>query len=118
MTAKPLGPEGETALRLLPWSSPDGKPCYLAPGDGYSPLSQRADEIEALQLNMGAQLLQHAHALLSDRKVSSGELRYLGHRLTEALRDVLRVAESRGGRLLAYGDDEGVDLGNDSARNP
>ncbi|MGR3936456.1 hypothetical protein LCH29_26630 [Streptomyces sp. BRA346] len=91
-------------MRLLPWSSPDGKPCYLAPGDGNSPLSRRADEVEALQLSMGAQLLAHARALLDDRKASAGELRFLATRLTEALRDVLRVAESRGERLPAYDD--------------
>ena len=32
----------------------------------------------------------------------AGELRFLATRLTEALRDVLRVAESRGERLPAY----------------
>ncbi|MFE9060734.1 hypothetical protein [Streptomyces violaceusniger] len=105
MTATPLGSPLRTALRLLPWSSPDGKPCYLSPSDGNSLLSRRADDIEALQLCMGAQLIAHARALLNDRKASTGELRFLASRLTEALRDALRVAESRGGRLAAYGDD-------------
>ncbi|MDX3227290.1 hypothetical protein [Streptomyces sp. ME19-01-6] len=91
-------------LRLLPWSDPDGKPCYLAADSGDSPLSRKADEIEALQLDMGAQLLSHAAALLADSKASSRELRFLAHRLTEALTDVLRVAESRGERLLACDD--------------
>lgn len=57
MTATPLGSPGRAALRLLSWSSPDGKPCYLAPGNGHSPLGRRADEVKGLQLNMGAQLL-------------------------------------------------------------
>ncbi|MGY0060666.1 hypothetical protein ACWY4P_29685 [Streptomyces sp. LZ34] len=92
-------------LRLLPWSGPDGKPCYLSTDDGNSRLSRRADEIEALQLGMGSQLLGHAAALLADNKASSRELRFLAHRLTEALSDALRVAESRGGRLLAYNDE-------------
>ncbi|MFD8380712.1 hypothetical protein ACFV2X_19540 [Streptomyces sp. NPDC059679] len=91
-------------LRLLPWSDPDGKPCYLAADSGDSPLSRRADEIEALQLDMGTQLLSHATALLADNKASNRELRFLADRLTEALTDVLRVAESRGERLLAYDD--------------
>ncbi|MFF6845540.1 MULTISPECIES: hypothetical protein [Streptomyces] len=105
MTATPPGSPSRAALRLLPWSSPDGKPCYLAPGDGYSPLSRRADELEALHLTMGAQLLAHAHAFLDGRKVSAEEIRYLANRLTEALRDALRVAESRGGRLRVYEED-------------
>lgn len=94
-------------LRLPPWSDPDGRPCYLAADSGDSPLSRRADEIEALQLDMGARLLNHAAALLADNKASNRELRFLADRLTEALTDALRVAESRGGRLLAYHDDAG-----------
>ncbi|MFI0717069.1 hypothetical protein ACH4SK_42240 [Streptomyces inhibens] len=43
--------------------------------------------------------------MLNDRRVSNGELRFLGERLTEALRDVLRIAESRGaGRAVAAED--------------
>ncbi|MDT0543785.1 MULTISPECIES: hypothetical protein [Streptomyces] len=94
-----------TGLRLLPWTSPDGKPCYLAADHEDSPMSRRADEIEALQLSMGTQLLGHARALLGDHKADAGELRFLANRLCEALRDVLRVAESRGRRLPAHDDD-------------
>ncbi|MET7906536.1 hypothetical protein [Streptomyces sp. NPDC005336] len=50
-----------------------------------------------------------ALASVANDKVSSGELRFLANRLTEALRDALRVAESRGGRLLTpneHGTDE------------
>ncbi|MET7763138.1 hypothetical protein [Streptomyces sp. NPDC005336] len=89
----------ESPPRLLPWTSPDGKPCHLASDGGDSYPSRRADEIEALQLRMGTELLDHARALLDARAASSGELRFLASRLTEALRDALRVAESRGGRL-------------------
>lgn len=92
-------------LRLLPWSGPEGKPCYLSTDDDNSRLSRKADEIEALQLDMGAQLLGHAGALLGNEKVGLVELRFLACRLTEALRDALRVAESRGGRILAYVED-------------
>ncbi|MBU3870913.1 hypothetical protein KN815_44760 [Streptomyces sp. 4503] len=95
-------------LRLLPWSSPEGKPCYLATDDSNSRLSRKADEIEALQLAMGAQLLAHARAMLEQDKASSGELRFLAWRLAEALADALRVAESRGGRLLVHGE-QGAD---------
>ncbi|MGO4421374.1 hypothetical protein AB4Z54_22380 [Streptomyces sp. MCAF7] len=48
-----------------------------------------------------------AAALLADNKASSRELRFLADRLTDALTDALRVAESRGGRLLAYHDNGG-----------
>ncbi|MCQ8832550.1 hypothetical protein [Streptomyces malaysiensis] len=88
-------------LRLLPWTTPDGKPCYLATDGGDSYLSRRADEVEALHLHMGTALLDHARALLDDRKAGPGELRYLANRLTETLRDALRIAESRGDRLVA-----------------
>ncbi|WP_063732589.1 hypothetical protein [Streptomyces sp. RTd22] len=96
-------------LRLLPWTSPDGRPCYLAPAGAHSRLSRRADEIEALQLSMGAELLGHARALLDDRKVDIGEVRFLAERLCEALRDVLRVAESRGARLPVGDEENGQD---------
>ncbi|MDI3423553.1 hypothetical protein QIT00_34265 [Streptomyces sp. B-S-A12] len=84
-----------TALRLLPWSSDDGKPCFVL-GDGNGPVSRIADEIECVQLAMAQQLLGHARELLECPRVSVGELRFLGRRLSEALTDALRVAESRG----------------------
>ncbi|RNG27791.1 hypothetical protein [Streptomyces botrytidirepellens] len=89
----------EPPLRLLPWTTPDGKPCYLSSGDADSRMNRRADEVEALQLDMGTELLAHARALLGARTAHDGELRYLAQRLTEALRDALRIAESRGDRL-------------------
>lgn len=75
----------ESLPRLLPWTSPDGKPCHLADGGDSYP-SRRADEIEALQLRMGTELLDHARALLDARAATSGELRFLASRLTEARR--------------------------------
>ncbi|MGW2325489.1 hypothetical protein ACWC5C_06945 [Streptomyces sp. NPDC001700] len=92
-------------LRLLPWSDPEGKPCYLSTDDDNSRLSRKADQIETLQLGMGTQLLEHSKALLTNEKVGVVELRFLACRLTEALRDALRIAESRGGRLLEYVED-------------
>ncbi|MGY0060944.1 hypothetical protein ACWY4P_31115 [Streptomyces sp. LZ34] len=86
-----------SGLRLLPWSDPDGKPCYLAADGDNSPLSRRADEIEALQVSMGRELLSHARALLGDHKADAGELRFLADRLCEALRDVLRGTTARAG---------------------
>lgn len=96
-------------LRLLPWSSPGGKPCFLSTDGGSSRCSRRADEIEDLQLSMGTELLGHARALLNERKADVREVRFLAERLCEALRDALRVAESRGERLPTHEDDDGAD---------
>ncbi|AEM81060.1 hypothetical protein [Streptomyces violaceusniger] len=98
-------------LRLLPWTDPNGKPCYLASDGANSPLSRRADTIEAVQVSMGAELLRHARPLLDDPKADVRELRFLANRLCEALRDVLRVAESRGARLPSYDEGDGPDVG-------
>ncbi|WP_432252166.1 hypothetical protein [Streptomyces sp. HNM1019] len=93
--------------RLLPWPGPAGQRCYLisdAEGEGY--LSKLADEMEALQLQMGTELIGHARLMLADRKTDAGELRYLSNRLIEALQDALSIAESRGGRLPMPDDSE------------
>ncbi|MEU6140110.1 hypothetical protein ABZ848_07060 [Streptomyces sp. NPDC047081] len=92
-------PEPQTAkalrsARLLPWTTPESKPCYLITDDRGGPVSRLADATEAVQLGMGAQLLSHARHLLPS--APEGELRFLAERLTEALHDALRIAESRG----------------------
>lgn len=84
--------------RLLPWTGADGKPCYLV-GDGEGHVSQLADQIEGLQLGMADGLLDHADALLTEHRLTGEELHYLARRLSESLRDVKRVADSRGARL-------------------
>ncbi|MDP5313369.1 MULTISPECIES: hypothetical protein [Streptomyces] len=83
-------------LRLLPWSGPEGKPCYLSTDDRGGYMSRLADNIEAVQLCMAAHLLEEAWKTLDDQSTDSDDLRHLGHDLTGALRDVLRVAASRG----------------------
>lgn len=88
----------QLAGRLLPWTGPQGKPCYVL-GDGTGHVSRLADGIESVQLGMAGDLLDHASDLLADRRVTAGELHYLACRLSESLRDVTRVAESRGARL-------------------
>ncbi|MFD5947269.1 hypothetical protein ACFWAZ_33830 [Streptomyces collinus] len=84
--------------RLLPWAGTDGRPCYLV-GDGTGYVSRLADEIEDVQIDMADRLLGHAAELFAERRVTGAELHYLARRLSESLRDVIRVAESRGARL-------------------
>jgi hypothetical protein len=87
-------------LRLLPWSGPEGKPCYLSTDDNGGYMSRLADNIEAVQLGTAAELLDEASDTLVDQEAGSEDLRRLAKELTGALRDVLRVATSRG-HLLA-----------------
>ncbi|KUJ65312.1 hypothetical protein ACZ90_49080 [Streptomyces albus subsp. albus] len=95
--------EPTRVTRLLPWKSPDGKPCYLdTDGESAGYVSRLADEMEAVQLGMATELIGHAEALLSDTKAGTRELRYLSARLSEALRDTTRIAESRGDRLADH----------------
>ncbi|MFE2934581.1 hypothetical protein [Streptomyces sp. NPDC059278] len=94
------------SARLLPWSSADGKPCYVV-GDGTGRVSRVADTIEGVQLGMALELLDHADDMLDDHQVTSAQLRYVLARMAEALRDVHRIARSRGDRLAASARDEG-----------
>ncbi|MGV9967953.1 hypothetical protein ACWDU3_29045 [Streptomyces olivaceus] len=92
-----------TPARLLPWGSPEGKPCYLLT-DGSGPLSRVADIVESAQLGMAGDLMGHAADLLDDPRATSDQLRYLLARMGEALTDVCRIAESRDARLLDRAD--------------
>jgi hypothetical protein len=85
-------------LRLLPWSGPEGQPCYLSTeGSGF--LSRLADNTEEMQLDTAAELLEHVLEVLGDGEGGLNELRLLATDMTGALRDVIRVAISRGHRL-------------------
>ncbi|GGK13037.1 hypothetical protein GCM10011583_51240 [Streptomyces camponoticapitis] len=95
-----------TQARLLPWPGEDGQRSYLVTDDGQSYLSTLANEMEEVQLRTGETLLDHAAAMLRDNAVSTRELRFLSRRLSEALHDALRVAESRGSRLPASDEDD------------
>ncbi|WP_344591615.1 hypothetical protein [Streptomyces violaceusniger] len=100
--------------RLLPWNGTNGQPCYLVPGEeGTGHVSKLADEMETFHLRMATELLGHALELLGNPKAEVEELRFLSNRMVEALRDVLRIAESRGLRLdLPEGsEDDGPDQG-------
>ncbi|MEW1751976.1 hypothetical protein ACIQU1_29510 [Streptomyces angustmyceticus] len=98
------------SARLLPWANADGNPCYLV-GDGTGYVSRIADSVECLQLDMADGLLGHAEDMLACPQVTSPELRFLARGLTDALRDVRRIAESRGARLPAP--DQGLGEGED-----
>lgn len=87
------------APRLLPWTTDDGKACLLSTDDEGGYMSRLADRMEAVQLGIGAEVLEHAREVLKDTKAAHGELRYVGTRLAECLSDALRIAESRGMRL-------------------
>uniref|UniRef100_A0AAU2A2R8 Uncharacterized protein n=1 Tax=Streptomyces sp. NBC_00093 TaxID=2975649 RepID=A0AAU2A2R8_9ACTN len=86
-------------LRLLPWETDTGKPCFLSTGDSPGRLSRLADEIEADQLRDGADVLGGAKAVLDDLKVGEDTLRRALRATVQVLGDVLRVADSRGARL-------------------
>ncbi|MEU8467946.1 hypothetical protein AB0F30_08465 [Streptomyces sp. NPDC029006] len=88
-------------LRLLPWSGPEGKPCYLSTDDRGGYMSRLADNIEADQLDTAVHLLKHASNALDDQDADPEDLRRLTGELAGTLRDVLRVATSRGHLLGA-----------------
>jgi hypothetical protein len=95
------------SARLLPWTGEDGKACLLGEGDGTPTfLSRLADLAEEVQLGMAEDLLGHIREVLAEGKVSEGEWRHLVMCLNWSLRDVLRVAESRGDRLPVPDEDE------------
>ncbi|MEW2064106.1 hypothetical protein AB0899_25635 [Streptomyces sp. NPDC007002] len=83
-------------LRLLPWSGPGGKPCYLSTDDPDGYMSRLADSIEEVQLNTASDLLDEASEALDNQGTSLDDMRCLVKELTGALRDVYRVATSRG----------------------
>ncbi|GHH05882.1 hypothetical protein [Streptomyces lanatus] len=94
-------------LRLLPWSGPEGKPCYLSTDDQDGYMSQLADNIEAVQLGAAAELLERASETLDDQDAGPEDVLRLAKELTEALRDVLRIATSRG-HLLTVNEQHGI----------
>ncbi|GHH28101.1 hypothetical protein [Streptomyces lanatus] len=88
-------------LRLLPWTTPDGKPCYLSADSDRSLLSRLADDVEAAQLDSGEQVLAGARAVLADTKAGERAVRFALTRASESLEDALRIAVSRGERIGA-----------------
>ncbi|MEU9118444.1 hypothetical protein AB0C96_01045 [Streptomyces sp. NPDC048506] len=92
-------PAPGSGLRLLPWESDSGKPCYLSADGSWSRMSRIADEIEAEQLCDGADVVEGAQAVLDDGRAGEHALRLALRAATQALVAVLRVAHSRGARL-------------------
>lgn len=90
-------------LRLLPWSGPEDKPCYLSTDDPAGYMSRLADSIEAIQLGTASELLEEVAGALGNQDTSLDEMQCLVRELTGTLRDILRVATSRG-RLQATSD--------------
>ncbi|MER5193417.1 hypothetical protein ACWD3J_01810 [Streptomyces sp. NPDC002755] len=86
----------QNKLRLLSWSGPDDKPCYLCTVDGDGYMSRLADNIESEQLETATDLLMQAAETLGDEHAGLEDMQLLAKELTGALRDVLRVATSRG----------------------
>ncbi|MFJ9245502.1 hypothetical protein [Streptomyces sp. NPDC101776] len=86
-------------LRLLPWATPDGKPCYLSADHDDSHLSRLADDVAAAQLDSGEQVLAGAKAVLADPRAGERAVRFALTRASESLGDVLRIAISRGERI-------------------
>lgn len=99
--------ESGAPLRLLPWSGEGDRPCYLrTDGEDSTTLTRLADNLESVQLGMAETLLGYVEKALSDGEVSETELGGMVAALRQALRDVVRVAECRGGRLpVPPGDD-------------
>ncbi|WP_367124584.1 hypothetical protein [Streptomyces phytohabitans] len=86
-----------TSPRLLPWSGPEGKSCYVVGSGGR--VSRSADDVEDAQLGMAVELLDHAADMLADDRATAPQLHYLAARMAESLHQMCRVAESRGARL-------------------
>ncbi len=97
---------GDSALRRLPWNSPEGKPCFLSAACTDGALSRIADSVETEQTDAGAEVLSGAKAVLADADAGERQLRFALVRAVESLGEVLRVAESRGARLSVPDCDE------------
>ncbi|MFE7299726.1 hypothetical protein [Streptomyces sp. NPDC057579] len=108
------------APRLLPWTTPEGKPCFLLPSDGTGYVSRLADRWEAEQLGTAALLIEDAERILAARTWTPGELHLLTVELKNSLATTHRVAESRGARLPApaYEPDDEDDEGDEPDDDP
>jgi hypothetical protein len=99
-----LGGDASAGVRLLPWPGEGGGPAYLKSDAGPgSALSRLADDMEAVQLGMAQELVGYAGRALANPRAPERELRHTIRCLIGSLKEVLRVAESRGERLSGAG---------------
>lgn len=96
-----LAAHSSVSLRLLPWTSEAGTPCYLSTDDNSGYLSRLADEVEDSQTEAAREVLGAAKAVLGDKRSGYREMRFALARATESLGDILRIAQSRAERLPA-----------------
>lgn len=82
-------------MRLLPWVSDVGKPCYLV-GDPEGVVATFADRVEERQLAAAHKALSEAHSVLGEPAAGALALRLALKNAAAGLRDVLRIVESRG----------------------
>lgn len=85
--------------RLLPWTRSDGAPCYLSTDDPHSRLSQLADVVEEELLTAAETVVTEAEMLFAAAGAEARKPCRTAAVLHAALRDVLRIAASRGDRL-------------------
>ncbi|AQW52133.1 hypothetical protein ACIQPP_42790 [Streptomyces violaceusniger] len=104
-------PAPTPGLRLLPWETETGKPCFLSTNGSPGALARIADEIEADQLRDGADVLKGVQAVLDDHKAGEYALRLALRAAMQCLGDVLRIADSRGARLPVLNDEHDSDDG-------
>lgn len=83
-----------------------------------SPVPRLADDLEAVLLAAGVDVLALARPLLDDPVSPYTEVRYAGLRLAECLADALRVSESRGMRLLATDAEDGGQATQEAGSGP
>ncbi|MFJ9036911.1 hypothetical protein ACIRF8_10035 [Streptomyces sp. NPDC102406] len=94
-----------SGLRMLPWQSDTGRTCFLSTdaddaGHGRSVVTRLADQVEDRQLTDAAVVMEGARAVLDDPAADEQTLRRALAAVTQVLGDTLRVADSRGARLM------------------
>jgi hypothetical protein len=102
-----VGRSAAHRLRLLPWVTPDGKPCYLSASGSQSMMSRLADGVEEEQTAAGAEVLEEALKALALTENDPKALRAALRQTATSLGNVLRVAESRGARIPVHDDEDG-----------
>ncbi|MFD8966353.1 hypothetical protein ACFV0C_15340 [Streptomyces sp. NPDC059568] len=95
-------------MRLLPWTTASGAPCYLSAAGPGSRMSRMADDVEEELLISAEWLLDDTEPLLTAPPADAQELIRLSASLAVALRNILRIADSRGARLPQAGTEEAV----------